>query len=338
MSFFSKIARWFKKKGKPEPVIDPDYGDEGTDGEGESAQDNPNAITAFSYSYHGSIGGGSYTYSVKCGAVDNAETGGSGEAVLTVDHMDHQDYGELSGRLPDGFMAELHKLYKDCRLAAWNGFNKYNPHVCDGSGFSLSIRFADKKSVSAHGSNSFPKGYRAFCDKMEALFKPEVDKLFENARQGRIAQGFGGELDSIFAFFKQHGASGSDQYDIMLYKKGVRTCNFDVNIKSVSGEFFPKGEHRYYCEVPDEALDFAGFDAICKKYDIIQWYDYDKAAKDYNNCEWFQFSFGFGGNTSVNACGTEHPAGYDGFRREFLGHLREVVDSAVANYGLTERD
>ena len=328
MSVFSKIAAWFRRGKKiNDPPHIPDLGDEGTDGEGENAPVNTSGITSFSYSYIGSIGGGSYTYSVNA-----AETGA---ATLTVEHMEHRDYGELTGELPDGFLTELYRIYKECHIAAWNGFNKYNPHVCDGDGFSLSIGFVDKKSVSAHGSNSFPRGYRNFCEQMEALFKPEVEKLFEKARQQRIAQGLDAELDSIFAFFKQRGTSGADEYDIMLYKKGVRSCNFDLKIKSVSGEFFPKGTKRYFCEVPNEALDYAGFDAICKKYDVIQWYDYDKTAKDYNNSEWFQLSLGFGG-TYVNACGTEHPAGYDGFRQEFLGHLREVVDNAVANYGVTE--
>ena len=342
MSFFSKIARWFKGVKKPEPAAGPDidngfsddFGDEGTEGEGDQAQDNPNGIVSFSYSYHGSIGGGSYTYSVKAGGIDALE---NGAATLTVDHMEHPEYGEMTGELPENFMAELYKLYKECRLAAWNGFDKYNPHVCDGSGFSLSIRFADKKSVNAHGSNSFPKGYRAFCDRMEALFKPEVDKLLEKARQERIAEGLGGELDSMLAVFKQRGESGSDEYDIMIMKSGIRSCNFDVNIRSESGEFFPEGRYRYYCDVPDEALDLPGFDAICRKYDIIRWYDYDKAAEDYNNCEWFQLSFGFG-DSNLNAMGTAHPEGYDGFRREYLEHLRAVVDNAKANYGVTEYD
>ncbi len=48
-------------------------------------------------------------------------------------------------------------------------------------------------------------------------------------------------------------------------------------------------------------------------------------------------SFGFGGS-NLNAMGTAHPEGYDGFRREYLEHLRAVVDNAKVNYGVTEYD
>ena len=95
MSFFSKIARWFKGVKKPEPAVGPeiidDFGDEGTEGEGDQAQDNPNRIVSFSYSYHGSIGGGSYTYSVKARRIDAPE---NGAATLTVDHMEHPEYAQ----------------------------------------------------------------------------------------------------------------------------------------------------------------------------------------------------------------------------------------------------
>lgn len=62
--------------------------------------------------------------------------------------------------------AELCRLLKKIRFASWNGFNKSNPHVLDGSSFTLRCELADGRIVSAHGSNARPLGYK---DLMEWL-------------------------------------------------------------------------------------------------------------------------------------------------------------------------
>ena len=40
---------------------------------------------------------------------------------------------------------------------AWNGFAKSDPHMLDGTSFTLSIAFDDGTTVSARGTNSYPK-------------------------------------------------------------------------------------------------------------------------------------------------------------------------------------
>ena len=306
MGLLEKIKRLFKKD---EPPFD--FGDEGTDGEGERAKINNSAIVSFGYRYNGSIGGNSYSYEI-----DARKT----PAVLKTEHMIYPEYGELTKEIDAAFVNKLEELYKDCRLAAWNGFNKYNPHICDGDGFSLSIRFADGGECYAHGSNSFPRGYGEFKTKLNAIFDPVVRQMHEEARQKIIDGGISGELRFFMANFIQKGSSGSDRYEALVSEQGVRTQNFDVRIKSVSGEFIEPGEYRICREVLDEAIGFGEFDAIVKKHNVMRWYNHDKAAEDYNNSEWFQLSLDFGDRT-VNACGTEHPEGYDEFRREFLAQL-----------------
>ena len=57
-------------------------------------------------------------------------------------------------------------------LDKWDGFDKSKKHVMDGSNFSLSVTLADGRTISAHGSNSFPDGY--------GDAKKEICELFEN--------------------------------------------------------------------------------------------------------------------------------------------------------------
>lgn len=321
MSIFKKITEWFRKRfGKngsniPDPRIDIDFGDEGTDGAGENAKENASGIVRFRYSYNGSIGGDSFTW----------EADRTGDApVIKAEEMIYPEYGEMTDKTDNTFFGKLEEIYKTNRLERWNGFNKYNRHILDGSGFSLEIVFSDGKRMSAHGSNSFPAGYRDFRDSLDALFKPEIEKLHEREKQKIIDRGIEGELDSILATFIQKGTSGRDSYELLLMKQGIRNCNFDVKVRSVSGEFIAPGEYQIYRDVPDDVIDFSEFDRIVKKHGLIRWLNYNESAQDYNNSEWFQLSLGFD-KTTINACGTKHPEGYDAFRHEFLTELSAAI-------------
>ena len=53
---------------------------------------------------------------------------------------------------------------------SWNGFEKSNPLVMDGSSFILSITFDDGTTISARGTNSYPKGLSAAMREIEDLF------------------------------------------------------------------------------------------------------------------------------------------------------------------------
>ena len=284
-------------------------GIKGTNGIGKKAVDNESGVNTFFYSYDGTIGGNSYSYSV----VEK-----DGKHYLEYESMVYGDYDTLTMELDEGFLDQLTALYKDCRLACWDGYSKYAANVMDGEGFSLRISFQDGESMSAHGSNCTPDGYNEFFQKMSELFTPLRDELLEEARAQKIAEGFPGKLDFIMATFKQRGSSGSDSYDIFITMPGVREKNFDVKIQSESGEFIEPGSYQYYTAVDADEIDFAGVQTLIEKYELIQWYNYDEAAEDYNNSEWFQISFGFDDGRTLNAMGTEHPEHYDDFRKEFL--------------------
>ena len=302
----------------------PEDGVTGTDGEGDKAERNTSGIAAFSYRYNGSIGGNSFRYELKDGR-------------LSMDFMEHRDYGELSEDIPEGFAEKLEALCDSCRIRRWNGFDKVDRRVLDGSGFSLSIKYADGKTLSAHGSNSFPNGYRDFRTSLEELFAPEREKLFEQARQRLIEKGVGGDPEFIMACFKQNGSSGSDDYHVMFSKSSIRSSNFELRVKSSSGEFFPEGEISYYTTLPDKSLRLEDFGEIVRKYELIKWLDFEKTAHDPDNSEWFQISLSFA-DGRINAMGTAHPENYDAFRKDFLSLAAKITEEARKNGVLKEKE
>lgn len=281
----------------------------GSEGAEMNAENNQSGVDTFYYAYHGSIGGDSYSYSV---------TEEDGKHYFVYESMLHPDYGELTKEVDDAFLDQVTKLYKECHLATWDGYDETNEYVLDGDGFSLSISFRDGQSLQAYGSNSEPDGYRDFCEKMQALFSPLKQEVMEIKRQEKIAEGLPGELTFMMVDFRQRGASGSDKYEAFITMPGVREKNFDVRITSESGDLLPEGTYQYYESVPADQIDFAGVKALIQKYNLVTWYNYDETDEDYMNKEWFQISFGFDDGKSLNAMGTKHPENYEEFRREFL--------------------
>ena len=77
----------------------------------------------------------------------------------------------------------------------------------------------------------------------------------------------------------------------------------------------------------EEQIDFASFQALIDKYELINWYNYDETAEDYNNQEWFQISFGFDDGKVLNAMGTKHPEHYEEFRQEYLELIIRICTS-----------
>lgn len=277
----------------------------------------PAHIKSFSYHYDGTIGRNSHTYRLK--------VADDGTALLTIENLQHSDYGELTDTVGSDFLNALEELCNKHNVRRFDGFDKVDRYVSDGSGFSLYITYADGTKVNAHGMNSFPAGYGNFSEDLHTFFKPYCESMYAKALQKKIEKGVSGELTLIMAYFVQAGNSGSDRYEVFISRQGVRENNYEVRVRSVSGDFFPEGSYTIYTAVPDSNINWQGVAALVGKYDLVKWMDYDRAAEDYNNCEWFQIELGFE-QGHISAMGTLHPDNYDNFRRDFLTILREAVE------------
>ena len=59
---------------------------------------------------------------------------------------------------PQEFLA----LVNACNISRWDGFDKNDPLVLDGSSWSFTATVNGGETISASGSNAYPKGYREF--------------------------------------------------------------------------------------------------------------------------------------------------------------------------------
>ncbi|MBR0137606.1 MAG: hypothetical protein IJM15_04285, partial [Erysipelotrichaceae bacterium] len=254
-----------------------------------------------------------------------------GEVIMNYSSLEYDEFDDLSMEIDPSVLEKINDAYISHKAARWDGYSKYASGVSDGSGFSMTIGFNDGESMSIHGMNCAPKGYREFEQEILPLLEPYRQQLIEEAKRKKIEKGVSGELTSIMANFFQYGSFGSDKYEILIMKQEYREKNVDIQIVSTSGEFLPQGKYNYYFSLSDEEIHFDRFKALIGKYNIVSWMDYDKNAEDTNNREWFQFSFGFDEGT-INALGSLPPENYAAFREELLKLVVEVLNEALKNH------
>lgn len=123
------------------------------------AQPTDAELTSFSYSHTASYVEGIYSYELCCGP--------SGcEA----------SYDLYCGRLRYSIPVEaadvqaLREIIDRNAIREWHGFDKSSSILLDGDGFSLCASFADGTEISARGYGSFPEGYSAAAEEIDALF------------------------------------------------------------------------------------------------------------------------------------------------------------------------
>ena len=75
---------------------------------------------------------------------------------------------------------KLSEIFKKYKVNKWDGFNKSQQNVMDGSSFSLTIRLIDDKSIHASGYMKWPKNYSDVRDEINELFMDVYNKYRGN--------------------------------------------------------------------------------------------------------------------------------------------------------------
>ena len=163
--FTDKIGSWFIRLFLKRGLFSME---KGSDGKGIFARANKSGISRFCYRYDGTIGGDNFTYRVEKK---------DGEVTFIYESMRYPQLGEARLPVDKTVLDRLYKAYRTFRVAAWNGYSKYNKLVCDGRGFSLEIKFCDGASLFTSGMNAFPPRYDEFLEAISAILDPIRDKI-----------------------------------------------------------------------------------------------------------------------------------------------------------------
>ncbi len=84
------------------------------------------------------------------------------------------EHNEINKEISDSYLKELSKIVNDYNIYEWDGFDKDEEGLMDGSSFNFEITFKDGKSIKARGYGKSPDNYRKAIDAIVELFSPLI--------------------------------------------------------------------------------------------------------------------------------------------------------------------
>lgn len=76
-------------------------------------------------------------------------------------------------------LQELEDLLKKYKVERWDGFQKYNRNIMDGSSFNLHINMENNESIDASGYMKWPKNFKEVSEGLGKIFKKFYDEGLE---------------------------------------------------------------------------------------------------------------------------------------------------------------
>ena len=109
-----------------------------------------------------------FPYVLKCGE-------GKPSVIIIPDGVSEEQ--ALMTGVEDAFAERILGLLHTYRVGSWNGFDRTDKRILDGSSFTLNAGFQSGKSIHAHDYMRFPPRYREFREAMDHAFM-EVYRQF----------------------------------------------------------------------------------------------------------------------------------------------------------------
>ena len=127
-----------------------------------------NSIKSIEYGYgDGRTIYGHTKYSLKCGD----------KCILTTKYDGFPDDEVFVVEVNDKDIDKLLKIFQDNDVASWDGFDKSDSYVLDGTSFSFRVETRDNQKIYASGYMKWPKNFRKVIGEMVSIFDTLNDKL-----------------------------------------------------------------------------------------------------------------------------------------------------------------
>ena len=95
---------------------------------------------------------------------------------ITVKKVNEPPESAITKKVTKNFANDLESILKKYNVEKWDGFNKSDPNVLDGSSFSITINMMDGNHISAHGYMMYPKDYGKVVKEIKELFEEANNK------------------------------------------------------------------------------------------------------------------------------------------------------------------
>lgn len=218
-------------------------------------------------------------------------------------------------------LGELGEIAAQHRLDLWNGFDRVNSNVMDGSGFSLYMTTEAGENVTAHGSNAFPKGYGEAETAINALFDRLVED-YGNLYPKTL------ESDDMESFFLTLREGNSKVLSVSAYRKAEKSISLDLHLKGYDDLF----SEEYFFYGTSDTFPFEEIQSVVRKYDIPAWNGWDRVDSENSSDGWFQLELRYSSGEQISAIGSSQPQGFDGAMEELSGILCEYISKNGGNF------
>ena len=110
-------------------------------------------------------------------------------------------------------MDEIVNIVNKYEVMDWDGFNKSDKGVMDGSSFSFSIKSGEGKNMSAYGYMIYPKNYRIVINRLKSIFDRVNKEVYTNLFDNKYYDGF--DINNVSKVeYSRISIAGIDKQDI----------------------------------------------------------------------------------------------------------------------------
>ena len=100
--------------------------------------------------------------------------------------LQYQD--EYEQMMDAALMDQAREILERYEVGNWNGFRGSDSMVLDGSSFSFHVSFTDGTSLSASGTNAFPKNQKKVFSELSTLIDPAVEQWCQEQHPNTVKE------------------------------------------------------------------------------------------------------------------------------------------------------
>lgn len=254
-----------------------------------------------------------YEYSHK--AITSYKLKSEGEKVFLYFKMIYGDLTEIKCEVDPSVMSQLQDIVDEHNIYKWNGFDKHDEDIMDGSSFKLEITYENGDDIEAYGYEKFPKGYDDAHTELVEFLEDLVEEYAEDEEDDEIGE----ELGTIINFSYTSGSVAMMNHEYQLWTEGDKV-------------YFKIGYG--YLDVVDLETEVAPsvmveLQEILNEYKIYKWNGFNEKNEDITDGSEFKLYVKYDSDFEIDASGyMKFPKGFDQFDKA----MDEFFDSLEREY------
>ena len=166
---------------------------------------------------------GNTTYEIKC----------DDKCILTTKLIGFDDDKKVSVELDNKTIDQIVEILKYYDVASWDGFNKSDKRVLDGTSYDFKVITKDNVKIYASGYMKYPKNYKDVVNKLTKIFDEKNDQVITNLFDDYYYKDF--NIDNVIKVeVIKYTEGGNEKEEITDKEEIIRIYNNWSNTRLIS--------------------------------------------------------------------------------------------------------